>query len=96
VYIQPNVVKCLHRSLLVVICFWASSSRPSHLPHANILHHLEVSFNLGFGYLYIQTATVYFIFFGLPTDNAVNLLPVMPSIMPVNVSSPQGRPVFVL
>ncbi|MBU3943838.1 MAG: endonuclease domain-containing protein, partial [Proteobacteria bacterium] len=34
-------------------CFLASPSRPNYLPHANILHHLEVSFKVA--YLYIQT-----------------------------------------
>ena len=40
-------------------------------------------------------ATVYFAFLGLPTGNAVNLLPIMPSIVLMKTSSPQGRPAFV-
>lgn len=52
-----------------------------------IANHLSPKKNLG-------TATVYFDFLGRPTDNAANLLPSLPSIAPMKVSSPQCRPVF--
>src|SRR6266702_7529883 len=56
VNVQPDVVKYVHGNLLVV-SFWASQSRPSRLPHANILNHLGVSFNTD--HLYIQTLPVF-------------------------------------
>jgi len=53
------------------------------------------SFSIKASSIKLGPSTVYFIFFGLPTGNAVNLLPIMPSIVPMKASSPQGRAVFV-
>ena len=52
VNVQSNIVISSHGNLIVVY-FWASSSRPGSL-HLSIVNRIEVSFNLY--YLCIQTA----------------------------------------
>src|SRR6266702_4973580 len=93
VNVQPDVVKYVHGNLLVV-SFWASQSRPSRLPHANILNHLGVSFNTD--HLYIQTLP-YFpaVFFGLPRGFNLSEHAIVYSSMSTKESVPSGLPVVV-
>jgi hypothetical protein len=49
------------------------------------------SFSIKASSIKLGTATVYFVFLGLPTGNAVNLLPIMPSIVLMKASLPNAR-----